>query len=69
MHRKLIGVEGGVDSWGISVEARPRRSVCSEEAVKRPPESEALRNGNQLVPSASIQLAISFSKLYTTIST
>jgi len=30
-----------VDSWGISVEVRPRRSRAPRRLAKRPPESEA----------------------------
>ena len=36
-----------VDSWGISVEVRPRRSVCSEEAHKMPLGARSAWRGNQ----------------------
>ena len=35
------------DSWGISIEVRPRRSGRCEEAHKMPPGKRSPRSGNQ----------------------
>jgi hypothetical protein len=53
------------DSWGISVEARPRRSEATRRLAKRPPESEApgvkiIANGRpeKLIPAFFFWLSL-----------